>query len=72
MEHPTVCCVLLRSHLRLRNATPDERLLAAAKSDNKDMLMDVLEQPGSYDINHQDGFVYRPQPYLLHPHYFDI
>ena len=33
----------------------DERLLAAARSDNEDMLLEVFEE-GNFDINAQDGY----------------
>ena len=36
---------------------PDERLLAAARSDNEDMLLEVFGE-GNFDINAQDGCVY--------------
>lgn len=35
-------------------ASNNERLLAAAKSDNEDLLLEIFDQ-GSFDINHQDG-----------------
>ncbi|KAI0640149.1 ankyrin [Trametes polyzona] len=35
-------------------ASNNERLLAAARSDNEDMLLEVFEQ-GNFDINAQDG-----------------
>ncbi|KAL7285033.1 hypothetical protein ACG7TL_000124 [Trametes sanguinea] len=35
-------------------ASEDERLLAAARSDNEDMLLEVFEE-GNFDINAQDG-----------------
>jgi len=35
-------------------ASSNERLLAAAKSDNEDMLLEVFDE-GGFDINHQDG-----------------
>lgn len=34
----------------------DQRLLAAARDDNEDMLLEVLEA-GDFDINFQDGSV---------------
>lgn len=34
----------------------DERLLAAARTDNEDLLLQVFES-GDFDINCQDGFV---------------
>jgi hypothetical protein len=34
----------------------DEQLLGAGKTDNEDMLLAVLEQKGSFEINHQDGY----------------
>jgi len=34
----------------------DERVLAAARSDNEDLLLEVFEQ-GDFDINCQDGYV---------------
>ncbi|KLO20627.1 ankyrin [Schizopora paradoxa] len=36
-------------------ATPNERLLAAAKEDDVDMFAEVIEGEGKYDINHADG-----------------
>ncbi|ETW86673.1 hypothetical protein HETIRDRAFT_308219, partial [Heterobasidion irregulare TC 32-1] len=35
-------------------SSPDERLLAAARDDNEEMLLEVFEQ-GNFDINFQDG-----------------
>ena len=35
----------------------EERLLAAARSDNEELLLEVFEQPGTFDINCQDGCV---------------
>ncbi|KAH9932116.1 ankyrin [Epithele typhae] len=35
-------------------ASNNERLLAAARSDNEDMLLEVFEE-GNFDINAQDG-----------------
>lgn len=32
----------------------DERLLAAARDDNEDLLIEIFEQ-GGFDINYQDG-----------------
>ncbi|KAI0803221.1 ankyrin repeat-containing domain protein [Irpex lacteus] len=37
-----------------KGATNNERLLAAARQDNEEMLLEVFEQ-GDYDINFQDG-----------------
>ena len=34
--------------------TIDERLIAAAREDNEEMLLEVFEE-GGYDINYQDG-----------------
>jgi len=36
-------------------ASRHERLLAAAKEDNEDMLMDIIDDPEPFDINYQDG-----------------
>ncbi|KAF9654410.1 ankyrin [Thelephora ganbajun] len=36
-------------------ASNNERLLAAARDDNEDLLLDVFDQPGTFDINYQDG-----------------
>lgn len=44
------------------NATTDELLLAAARTDNEEMLLEVFDKPGTFSINHQDGFVRRLQP----------
>ena len=35
----------------------DERVLAAARDDNEDLLLEVFEQ-GNFDINCQDGCVF--------------
>lgn len=37
----------------------DERLLAAARSDNEDLLLEVFEE-GKFDINYKDGYVPHP------------
>lgn len=34
----------------------DQRLLAAAREDNEEMLLEIFEQ-GGFDINFQDGYV---------------
>ena len=34
----------------------DERLLAAARSDNEDLLLEIFEE-GNFDINVKDGCV---------------
>jgi len=36
-------------------ASNNERLLAAAKSDNEELLKEIFEDPESFDINYQDG-----------------
>lgn len=36
----------------------DERLLAAARDDNEDLLLTIFEE-GGFDINCQDGWVLR-------------
>jgi len=36
-------------------ASNNERLLAAAKSDNEDLLLEIFEDPTSFDINFKDG-----------------
>jgi hypothetical protein len=36
----------------------DERLLAAARSDNEDLLLEVFKHKGKFDINFQDGCVF--------------
>jgi len=38
-----------------KGASNNERLLAAAKSDNENLLLDVFDEPGTFDINYQDG-----------------
>lgn len=38
----------------------DERLLAAAKADNTELLNAVIKE-GGYDINFQDGYVELPE-----------
>lgn len=57
---PTIVCpYCLLWCLSLRYTSTDERLLAAARADNEDLLLEVFEQ-GGFDINFQDGLV---QPY---------
>jgi len=36
-------------------ASGNERLLYAARTDNIELLTEVFEKPGSFDINHADG-----------------
>ncbi|TEB32401.1 ankyrin [Coprinellus micaceus] len=36
-------------------ASNEERLLAAARSDNEELLLEVFEQEGTFDVNCQDG-----------------
>lgn len=38
------------------SSTSDERLLAAARSDNEDLLLEIFEE-GNFDINAADGCV---------------
>jgi len=38
-----------------QGASDNERLLAAARSDNDDLLLEVFENEGNFDINFQDG-----------------
>ena len=57
MVHPTVCRVWTEPHARSPQSNIDERLLAAARADNEDLLLEILEDPDSFDINYQDGFV---------------
>lgn len=48
--------LLLVSQTCSKIATPDERLLAAAREDNEEMLLSIFEA-GDIDINYQDGYV---------------
>ena len=43
-----------KNELTWRSVIVDERLLAAARSDNVEMILEVFET-GDFDINHQDG-----------------
>jgi len=36
-------------------ASANERLLAAAKQDIEEMILEIFEKPGTYDINYVDG-----------------
>ena len=36
----------------------DEQLLAAAREDNEDLILELFEE-GGFDINYQDGYVPR-------------
>lgn len=47
----------MRIHPPGRRTITDERLLAAAKADNEDLLLDVFGDSKPFDINYQDGFV---------------
>ncbi|KAL1676186.1 ankyrin repeat-containing domain protein [Schizophyllum commune] len=44
-------------------ASNNERLMAAARDDNVEMLEEIFEQ-GAFDINYQDGFVLK---LIVHP-----
>ncbi|KAI0333987.1 ankyrin [Cubamyces sp. BRFM 1775] len=52
-------------------ASNNERLLAAARSDNEDMLLEVFEE-GDFDINAQDGYVANPLHYAASHGYLEI
>ncbi|KAI0368940.1 ankyrin [Pilatotrama ljubarskyi] len=52
-------------------ASNNERLLAAARSDNEDMLLEVLEE-GNFDINAQDGLGNTALHYAASYGYLDI
>jgi hypothetical protein len=54
------------------NTTADERLLAAARDDNLDLLLEVFDKPDPFDINCKDGFVHRLQPDYRTPHRIEI
>lgn len=43
------------NHNRL--SPTDQRLLAAARDDNEEMILEVFEHEGGFDINYQDGCV---------------
>jgi len=51
-----------RTFTHLHATESDERLLAAAKSDNEELLLDIFDDPDSFDVNYQDGFVHYLQP----------
>ena len=60
----------MRVYASGHNKTTDERLLAAARSDNVELLEEVFEEPeGTFDINCRDGFVhgYTQIPARSHP-----
>ncbi|KAI0652586.1 ankyrin [Trametes meyenii] len=52
-------------------ASNNERLLAAARSDNEDMLLEVFEE-GKFDINAQDGLGNTALHYAASNGYLDI
>lgn len=55
MVHQIVRICILVSSLRERaHCDLDERLLAAAREDNEEMLLEVFEE-GKFDINFKDG-----------------
>ena len=61
-EHRTVrrmACIVRRPRRSHSTRYPDERLLAAARTDNEELLLEVFEE-GKFDINFQDGCVRIP------------
>ena len=46
----------LRSWVAISLIGLDKRVLAAARDDNEDLILEVFEQ-GNFDINCQDGYV---------------
>lgn len=46
---------LYSSNMDHEGASNNERLLAASKNDDEDMLLEIFGQPKSFDINFQDG-----------------
>lgn len=48
---------IMRIYVPGRNTITDERLLAAARNDDEDMLEEIFDNPGTFDINFQDGSV---------------
>lgn len=53
---PTVSKVQNPSEVTLTEIL-DERMLAAAKQDNEELILEVFEKEGSFDINFRDGCV---------------
>jgi hypothetical protein len=49
--------IFLHSSLAIVLIRLDERVLAAARDDNEDLLLEIFEQ-GNFDINCQDGCVF--------------
>ncbi|KAG6901971.1 hypothetical protein C0995_006070 [Termitomyces sp. Mi166 len=49
----------------IKGASNNERLLAAARSDNEDLLLEIFEQ-GSFDINCVDGVAHGSTDVLEH------
>ncbi|THH11588.1 hypothetical protein EW145_g536 [Phellinidium pouzarii] len=47
-------------------ASNNERLLAAAKSDNEDLLLEVFSNEGTFDINYKDSAAYGSTDVLEH------
>lgn len=60
----------MRTYAPGRNGTIDERLLAAARSDNEDELLRIFNDPEPFEINYQDGFVHRVPPDFHPPSQF--
>jgi hypothetical protein len=55
-EHRIVGISPIRHRRSSDEARTDERLLAAARTDNEELLLDVFDH-GNFDINCQDGLV---------------
>ncbi|KAG9106289.1 hypothetical protein FRC07_008884 [Ceratobasidium sp. 392] len=47
-------------------ASPNELLLAAAKQDNEDLILEVFEKEGTFDINFQDGAAHASTSVIEH------
>lgn len=47
----------MRIYVPGRHKITDERLIAAARNDDEDMLLEIFDKPGSFNINFQDGSV---------------
>jgi len=55
LSNLTLLFPLTPLNMASKGASGNERLLAAAKSDNEDLLVEVFEGEEPFDINHQDG-----------------
>lgn len=53
---------------RVQDSFADERLLAAARTDNEEMIVEIFAS-GNFDINFQDGYEIPTTQLFVSPHH---